>query len=45
VTSDIAMLDACNYCHHKRENHMLFHNVMTQCDFPESNCQIFEADL
>ena len=30
----MAMQDVCNYCHHKRENHMPYlHNGRTDCDF------------
>ena len=39
----MAMQDVCNYCHHKRENHMPYlHNGRTDCDFPDCDCYGFE---
>ena len=39
----MAMQDVCNYCHHKRENHMPYlHNGRTDCDFPDCDCRGFE---
>lgn len=42
MISDIAMLDLCVCCHHRRENHMPdVHNGRTDCDFPDCDCHGF----
>lgn len=45
MTSDLTMQDVCDYCYHKKENHMPFHNARTDCDFPDCHCQGFENQI